>query len=38
VEGVPDPTNDAMKAGHWNVDDAQDSTIQQFKKDTGLGK
>jgi hypothetical protein len=29
---MPDPMSDAIKAGHWNVDDAQGGMIEQFEK------
>jgi ribonuclease Z len=32
VKGVPDPMSDAIKAGHWNVDDAQGEMLKEFKK------
>jgi ribonuclease Z len=35
-EGVPDPLSDAMKAGMWNVDDAQGAMIKEFKEENGL--
>jgi ribonuclease Z len=38
VGGVPDPLSDFIKAGHWNVDDAQGEMIQEFKKEHGLKK
>jgi hypothetical protein len=28
--------SDAIKAGAWNVDDAQGKMIEVFKKETGL--
>jgi ribonuclease Z len=31
--GVPDPMSDAMKAGKWNVDDAQGEMIRAFKEE-----
>jgi ribonuclease Z len=34
--GVPDPMSDAMKAGKWNVDDAQGEMIKAFKKEYNL--
>ena len=32
TEGVADPLSDKMKAGAWNVDDAQGEMIKAFKK------
>ena len=33
---VPDPMTDAIKAGRWNVDDAQGPMIDAFKKTHGM--
>ena len=36
TEGVLDPPSDAMKAGMWNVEDAQGEMIKAFKKERGM--
>ncbi|MGI9512563.1 MAG: guanitoxin biosynthesis MBL fold metallo-hydrolase GntH [Anderseniella sp.] len=36
TSGVPDPLSDAMKAGAWNVDDAQGPMIKAFKKEHNM--
>ena len=36
IAGVPDPLSDAIKAGAWDVSDAQGKMIKAFKKETGL--
>ncbi len=36
VEGIPDPLSDFIKAGKWDVEDAQGKMIEEFKKETGL--
>ena len=36
VKGPPDPVSDFIKAGAWDVSDAQGEMIQAFKKETGL--
>ena len=33
---MPDPMSDAIKAGRWNVDDAQCPMIREFKKTHGM--
>ena len=33
---VPAPMTDAIKAGRWNVDDAQGPMIREFKKTHGM--
>jgi ribonuclease Z len=33
---VPDPVTDFIKAGHWDVDDAQGEMIREFKKRHGM--
>ena len=36
VKGPPDPLSDFIKAGAWDVDDAQGPMIEQFKKEHGI--
>jgi ribonuclease Z len=36
VKGPPDPVSDFIKAGHWDVDDAQGEMIREFKKQHGM--
>jgi hypothetical protein len=36
VRGIPDPLSDAMKAGKWDVEDAQGEMIREFKQEHGL--
>ncbi len=36
VKGVPDPESDFIKAGKWDVSDAQGEMIKAFKKGHGL--
>jgi len=33
---VPDPISDYIKAGRWNVEDAQGAMIKQFKKENNM--
>jgi hypothetical protein len=33
---VPDPISDYIKAGRWNVDDAQGPMIKKFKKENNM--
>jgi ribonuclease Z len=36
VKGVPDPMSDYIKAGAWNVDDAQGEMIKKFKQEYNM--
>ncbi len=36
VKGMPDPMTDAIKAGMWDVEDAQGAMIEAFKEKSGL--
>jgi hypothetical protein len=33
---MPDPMSDAVKAGRWDVSDAQGPMIKEFKKAHGM--
>jgi hypothetical protein len=35
-KGIPDPMTDAIKAGMWDVRDAQGEMIKAFKKEHSL--
>ncbi len=35
-KGMPDPMTDVIKAGAWDVKDAQGAMIKAFKEKTGL--
>ncbi len=36
VKGIPDPESDFIKAGMWDVSDAQGEMLKEFKKKHGL--
>ena len=36
VKGVADPVSDFIKAGKWDVSDAQGEMVKAFKKGHGL--